>query len=325
MGQNTNIEWCDSTINPTSGCDGCELFQPGHQEKAVCYASHLHTGRLAKSLPDKYAADFSEVRMIPGRMRQAANWKDLRGAVRAEKPWLNGRPRFIFVGDMGDFLSDAVTDDYIVGEIFDAILSPAGRRHVWCLLTKRPERLARISREYFPLPDNCIAMTTVTNQATAELRVPELLKVQCRWRGLSCEPLRGAVDLTADGLSCGPCPVCSDGSRAEWDTGANACRRCEGTGRANGVLIDWVIAGGESGTGARPMHPEWARSLRDQCRVVGVPFFFKQWGEWAPGHNGKLPMQTLAPGVIVTRFGKRYLGRALDGRKWNGMPEISMP
>ena len=159
MGQHTNIEWCDSTINPTSGCDGCELFQAGKQATATCYASHLHTRRLARSFPDKYAADFSEVRMLAGRMEQAANWPDLRGKERPDKPWLNGRPRHIFVGDLGDFLSRGVPDDYIIREIIGNIVSPAGRRHFWLLLTKRPRRLAEISRRLpHGLPPNCMAI-----------------------------------------------------------------------------------------------------------------------------------------------------------------------
>jgi protein gp37 len=93
-------------------------------------------------------------------------------------------------------------------------------------------------------------------------------------------------------------------------------------------MIDWVIVGGESGPGARPMHPEWARSLRDQCTAAGVPFLFKQWGEWAPRHD----LQCNEPGIkgrvwhnfdpdtSVCNVGKKAAGRLLGGREWNEVP-----
>lgn len=311
MGRETNIEWCDSTINPTSGCDGCELFQPGHLPKATCYAAHLHVNRLAVAFPDKYASRFEEVRMIPGRMKQAAGWSDLRGTERPGKPWLNGLPRLIFVGDLGDFLSEAVTDAYVLNEIFGAIVSPEGRRHRWLLLTKRPSRLARIA-EQLPdgLPENCMAMTTVTNRATAELRVPELLKVRAHWHGLSCEPLRGLVSLyNVKGALCQ--------GWMEQDGGER-----EPVGFAG---IDWVICGGASGRNAAPMHPSWARVLRNECREAEVPFFFKQWGEWIPDPQGP-PAKAMAmasdwDGAGMVSAGKGSEGnRLLEGKSYNEMP-----
>lgn len=323
MGQHTNIEWCDSTINPTSGCDGCELFQAGKQATATCYASHLHTRRLARSFPDKYAADFSEVRMLAGRMEQAANWSDLRGTKRlgkiavkegengrAPKPWLDGLPRMIFVGDLGDFLSRDVHDGYILREIFGNICSEAGRRHFWLLLTKRPRRLAEISRKLSNgLPHNCMAMTTVTSQRVFQ-RIEELNDVRCQWRGLSLEPLWGPLGLVD--VEYGWPLLDSVGKPA----------------------IHWVIVGGESGqTGQRPpqpMHPAWVRTLRDQCTRNGAAFFFKQWGEWMPAaeaHNAGFvgssvhhPWGECHP--AMTKVGKQRAGRMLDGREWNEMPAL---
>ena len=111
--QTTKIQWCDSTINGSSGCDGCELW---NNKNRNCYAGIMHETRLAKSLPDFYTAHFSEVRMIPGRYARAANWKDLTGLARPEKPWLDGKPRHIFVGDMADTFSKAVTTEYLKQE-----------------------------------------------------------------------------------------------------------------------------------------------------------------------------------------------------------------
>jgi protein gp37 len=90
--------------------------------------------------------------------------------------------------------------------------------------------------------------------------------------------------------------------------------------------VDWVICGGETGPGARPMHPEWVRSARDQCRDAGVPFFFKQWGEWNPDNKGicrGIRTQKLE-GVVLYRIGKKAAGRSLDGEAWDEMPEGRM-
>ncbi len=303
MGKNTNIEWCDSTINGTSGCDGCELW---NTQTRTCYAGNLQTQRLSKSLPKLYSADFSEVRMIPGRYAQAASWSDLRGTERPQKPWLNGLPRMIFVGDLGDTFSRAVTDDFLTRELLGAITSKQGQRHFWLLLTKRPKRLASIAKKWGGLPDNVMAMTTVTSQNTASSRVSDLLEVPCKWRGLSCEPLLGPLEIfdTATGW-----PFYDlEGLRT----------------------LHWVIAGGESGPKARPMHPDWARSLRDQCTDANVPFFFKQWGEYqhfdASECRTDLSKDTLISGDLKTGFlrvGKAKAGRLLDGREHNGFPNLS--
>jgi hypothetical protein len=99
MGKETFIQWCDSTVNASTGCDGCELKQPG--KDGSCYSVPIHENRLAKSLPLLYDPDFHNVRIIPGRIPQAAKWSDLTGTVRPDKPWLDGLPRVIFVGDLG--------------------------------------------------------------------------------------------------------------------------------------------------------------------------------------------------------------------------------
>lgn len=135
--------------------------------------------------------------------------------------------------------------------------------------------------------------TSVEDQQTADERIPHLLKCPAAVRFLSCEPLLGPVDLTR-------LPV----GRNFID-----CLRCDFHGGQGSVIagppsgtgpVDWVIVGGESGPGARPMHPDWARSLRDQCVAAGVPYFFKQWG-----------------GVD-----KKSTGRIIDGRTWDEFPVV---
>lgn len=341
--EKTNIEWCDSTINGNSGCDGCELWNESNRS---CYAGNVHEKRWAKSLavthPHLYASSFDVVKMIPGRYAKAAAWSDLRGKDRPDKPWLNGKPRHIFVGDMGDFLSRDVTDEFLITELFGAISSPNGQRHVWQLLTKRPNRLARLSKMISGgLPPNCIAMTTATDQKTANLRVRQLLEVNCHWRGISCEPLLGPVNLY------------------------QATRTTVSTAK---LPIDWVITGGESGQTPRPAHPSWFRSLRDQCATGGVAYFFKQWGEWTQRCLLKFPegelfggsedFSKLDPGcekwpyvlrmcscggdtrtdagplpvcrcnesedLYVQKVGKKLAGRTLDGVIHNAFPQITL-
>jgi protein gp37 len=219
----------------------------------------------------------------------------------------------IFVGDMGDFLSRAVTDEFLLNELFGAMTSELGRRHFWMLLTKRPKRLAEISRR-MPggLPENCMAMTTATDQRTANVRVRQLLEVECQWRGLSCEPLLSEVRIKKEEL-----------------------RR-----------IHLVIGGGESGdkdADVWPTHPAWLRLLRDQCVAANVPFFMKQHGDWIP--SGMRPdvgksfpfgsclargaqLHQWGDGTVSFRVGKKRAnkagyGRLLDGREWNEMPPLA--
>jgi protein gp37 len=190
----------------------------------------------------------------------------------------------------------------------------------WLLLTKRPQNIVKM----LPSPDigapawgegwkNVWLGTTVENQEEADRRIPHLLAVPAVKRFLSCEPLLGKINLIS------------------WLPG-----------------VDWVICGGESGPHARPMHPDWARSLRNQCASAGVPFFFKQWGEWAPSY-GAINCNRRAVSVYdgsgfdistgvrarsidlfdscqMVRAGKKVSGALLDGVEhrafptWNDQP-----
>lgn len=192
--------------------------------------------------------------MIPGRIAEAARWGDLRGENRAGKPWLDGLPRCIFVGDLSDIMSAAVTDDFLEREIFAPMESDKGRRHIWMVLTKRPKRLADFSeRRPGGLPRNVIAMTSVTNQATAEARLPHLRRVQARWRGVSAEPLLGAVSL------------------APWLS-----------------WITWVIIGGASGDNAGQTPVEWIEALARESVGAACATFVKQLGSKPTNDGGAL-------------------------------------
>lgn len=268
MGKDTKISWCDSTINPVVGCDGCELHRAGTAESR-CYAASL-VGRYA-GCPG-WPASFALPQFFAGRIEQACHWSDLTGKTRPGKLWLNGYPRTIFLGDLGDVFTESLPIDWLA-----PYLSPMARAaHIWILCTKRPGR-ARQFFERYPCPPNLWLLTTVTGSATAH-RVAELLRVPgVAVRGISLEPMLGPVDLDACGAT----------GMELLDEDA-FCERA----------VDWLILGGESGPSARPMRPEWAQAIRDQCTREGIPFFFKAWGNQARGC-------------------------LLDDREWHQMPQVA--
>lgn len=158
----------------------------------------------------------------------------------------------------------------------------------WLLLTKRPERAARCAPWRDRWPTNVWLGTTVESQRWAERRIPTLAECGAPVRFLSCEPLLSPLDLRP------------------W----------------LGAGIHWVIAGGESGPGARPTHPRWFRDLRDQCVAARVPFHFKQWGNWTPlnGYQARGTIMQLSDGEKLIRLSKGEAGRALDGETWDQVP-----
>jgi protein gp37 len=179
----------------------------------------------------------------------------------------------------------------------------------WLLLTKRPENVHVFVPAAWLEPDrwptNVWIGTSVENQAAADARVPHLLRIPAAVRFLSCEPLLGPVDLSGYHDSC--------------DHFGGDCIY----GREGETEIDWVIAGGESGPNARPCHPDWVRGLRDQCAGAGIPFFFKQWGEWLPpDQDGAIVRgdQLLNATRNFMRVGKAKAGRKLDDREWSEFP-----
>lgn len=243
MAKKTKIQWCDSTVNPTLGCDGCELW---NVKTKRCYAGGM-TRRFGKTNPG-YATVFEAVEQAPGRMAEAAKWQDLTGIDRPNKPWLNGLPRHNFVSDMSDALSSEFDFEYLKTEIVDVVSSSLGQQHCWPWLTKRPSRMAQfsnwLSRKGIPWPNNLWAGTSVTTQKKTR-RIDHLLRVgdDQTIRFVSVEPQWGPVDLT------------------RWLPN-----------------LSWVIQGGESGKGAKPFDIAWADDGMQQCREHGVPYFLKQLG-----------------------------------------------
>ena len=252
MARNTPIQWCDDSVNPVMGCNGCELWTSTVNR---CYAGNLHKLRRNHK---GFASQFEVPETFPGRMHDASKAKDLAETDRTEKPWLDGLPRLIFVSDMGDALSQSIEFEYLRDEIIQAAESEKGRRHRWLWLTKRPGRMATfsdwLSKRGEDWPTNLWAGTSVTSP-DSDGRAKDLLSVgdDRTTRFLSVEPQLAAVDLTT--------------SISKYD---------------------WVIQGGESSVRgkARPFHTEWAKELQEVCVEAGVPYFLKQLGS-NPLRNGE--------------------------------------
>jgi protein gp37 len=295
MSADTPIEWT-VTIAPNGTRHKGMTFNPWWGCAKVSPAcKHCYAERLA--------ARFNRGEWTPNGDRAAASeagWAEpLKWDRKAAK--LGARLK-VFCASMADVFEDRADLDPLRERLWALI---AATPHLdWLLLTKRPDVMARWAMAH-PWPVNAWAGCTVESQEWADRRIPALLRVPAPVRFLSCEPLLGAVVL--QGLAPGE-SMQTDLYR-EWltVTGPSSYPYRENGG------IHWVIAGGESGPGARPPHPDWFRGLRDQCREARVPFHFKQWGEFAPVGDGF--------GVNVQRVGKHAAGRLLDNIEHNDYPK----
>jgi protein gp37 len=318
MGDNSKIEWTEASWNPVTGCDE---VSPGCDH---CYAKTF--AERWRSTPGHYFEQGFDLQLRPERLDQPLRW---------------AKPRRIFVNSMSDLFHDGIPDSFIA-QVFSVMAKTP--RHTYQLLTKRHGRMrSLLGRASFnttvldsapgttwPLPNVWLGVS-VENQQWANIRIPALLDTPAAVRWLSMEPLLGPVDLQdvpgfarqygCDGRHRGDgTPDCPRWSHHHHDD------RCS-------APLDWVVVGGESGPGARPMHPGWARSLRDECQSWGVPFFFKQWGAWAPtGWRGigqpsdprerfvGEPVDEFGHREVIARMAKTAAGRELDGRTWDQYP-----
>jgi len=333
----TSIEWVRNqdgsqgfTVNPIrfrnteTGKVGhyCEKVSPGCKN---CYASRMQKGPYLSGL------EFTTENKNRGELFFDKNV--LQQVLRRRKP------STFFWCDMTDLFGPWVPDDWIDRIAATCALTP-WHRHLW--LTKRAKRMWEWSKadERINVFDHIIAMSkdpdlpdsdaltdpdwpfanlglgvSAEDQERADERIPDLLVTSAAMRFVSVEPMLGAV--------------------ADFHVWRHATK------------IDWVIVGGESGPGARPMRPDWPRSIRDQCQTAGVPFFFKQWGEWSlecesfhkvsdhlyshktfAWNRDGTPYSALNPPLgsfpsqMMYRVGKKAAGRILDGRTWDEMPEM---
>lgn len=344
MGENSKIEWTDHTFNPWIGCT---KVSPGC---ANCYAER-DMERYGKA---KWGAGETRVRTAASTWAQPLKWD--RTAAKY------GTRMRVFCASLSDVFDPEVPIQWLADLM---VLIEQCRNLDWLILTKRPQEIeGRLHEAHAHIegikeswdereepscpassmlndwtagwPPNHIWLgTTVEDQKRADERIPALLKVPASVHFLSCEPLLGHVKIPKHFML--------------WE----ATRLDRLTLRHK---IGWIICGGESGPHARPMHPDWARSLRDQAQAAGVPFLFKQWGEWLPinqiedsnalywpapehdpeavrkcrvetgVHHVDAAFQPLeyadwnTGAMQVFRVGKQRAGRALDGRTWDEVP-----
>jgi len=331
MGATTDITWAEATWNAVYGCSPA----PGNKGCDNCYAKrwvHRFAGHQNKLGETSRAVENwdGNVRFMPERLIIPLKWRT---------------PKTIFANSLFDLFHPNIPDEWI-DKIFAAIC--AAHWHRYLILTKRTDRmrvylttpgryhrisqywsdlvqLAFIRNEYpklkpgmkpidpkKPVFPHVAFLASISTQADADRLIPDLLETPVAYRGVSYEPSLGKIDLqrpaphsceTEDCVRHGNCPP--------WMI----------------QLLDLVIMGGESGPKARPMHPDWARSMRDQCASAGVPFHFKQWGEFAPCPINPCEVDMVTDAVFkhgpghdgfVWRVGKKNSGRLLDGVEHNG-------
>lgn len=342
----SKIQWTDETWNVTTGCTrksaGCDN----------CYAVGM-TKRLAgiEATKEKYGGLVNEgkdhfngkVKIHPEVLKEPLSWR---------------KPRKVFVNSMSDLFHPSVPFEFI-DQVFEVIAK--NPRHIFQILTKRPKRMSEFFKwqgekikdlgfdsiptqsddplDYIDALPNAWLGTSVENQEAADERIPHLLNCPAAVRFLSCEPLLGPLNfrwtnyaVKASGLSYR--------GYLELHGSINQYESLKG--------IHQVIVGGESGHKARPMHPDWARSLRDQCQKAGVDYFFKQWGTWVSEFHPEADPSTMKTddsfvthtdrygkevdpqekaedyyGEYMIKVGKKKAGRKLDGREWNQSPTLN--
>jgi len=337
MAENTKIEWAHHTFNPWIGCT---KVGPGCDH---CYAEKE---RASTVLGVKWGANMPRHRTGDENWKKPGRWNK-----EAEREGVRYR---VFCASLADVFDNEVPDSWRI-DLLDLIHRTP---HLdWLLLTKRIGNAHHMlntaasnltggaptwwNAEAWP---NVWIGATICNPPEAARDIHKLLAVPAARHFLSLEPLLGPVDLTV---------IDVNGDAEIYPLrGTTDCVDGEGDPADDLPAIDWVIVGGESGPNARPMHPDWARSLRDQCQAAGVPFLFKQWGEWAEfypdlgeihsmetSEGKRLAAQcdgfisqagefvrymdeatTDSPYRGLSRIGKKAAGRLLDGRTWDEVP-----
>lgn len=337
MGVKTKIEWADASWNPVIGCS------PVSEGCLNCYAASMASRFCQKG-------GYYEGGAVPLTVPPGGGWWTGRTFRKIPKfsPLTARKPRTIFVCSMGDLFHESVPDEWI-DEVM-AVIALADK-HRYMILTKRPQRMQDyletsgrldniasaagwlmedgdnahdwvLTGRKWPMSNLALGVS-VENRETADKRIPILLQTPAAYRFVSYEPALGPVRLDKQWrkmINGSPAYPCTESYLFD---------------------LDLVIMGGESGPNARPMHPEWARSVREQCEAAGVPFHFKQWGEWHPEPLGFSEQRQAEPkhlcwvtpdgrfsdigigrmeddSLLMYRVGKKEAGRLLDGQEHNG-------
>lgn len=288
MSATTTIEWTERTWNPTTGCD---RISPGCEH---CYALTL-AARLKNMGQPRYQLDGNPhtsgpgfaVTLHPEALDEPHRWR---------------KPQIVFVNSMSDLFHARVPYEF-VERVWSTMAET--KRHRYQVLTKRPDRMARFVARLvarFGVLPNVWLGTSIESQAYVG-RARYLLQTPAAIRFLSCEPLLGSIDLA-------PVLWGTVGNTADYFRNGRLMHGGIGGQTISSRPLDavhWVIAGGESGHGARPCELDWLRSLRDQCQAAGVSFFLKQLGSVAMAAQG-------------VRGKGGHLDAVLDGRRWLEMP-----
>lgn len=369
MAEHSKIEWTDATWNPITGC---QIVSPGCTN---CYAMKLagtrlqhHPSRKGLTQDSKAGPVWTgEVRFNEVWLDQPLRWKRPRmifvcahGDLFADgvkDEWIDQifavmalSPQHIFQvltkrpERMREYLTEAHRQNMIAHAFIDLFLD---KKLPKSAITN--ERLpvvegpsdAEPDLKNWPLPNVWLGVS-VEDQTRADERIPILLDTPAAVRWISAEPLLGPIDVLPYLF------IYTHEDNARLSLGPNSDEpilpfRDPATTPAVDICIpriDWVVAGGESGQGARPMHPDWARSLRDQCASAGVAFHFKQWGEWVhpiefgmddpvimriqsdANHLGRTDEVAYLNGDALARVGKKHAGRLLDGITHDGFPQV---
>lgn len=302
MGAETKIEWCDKTFSPWVGC---AKISPACDH---CYA-------------ESWAKRSGMVQWGPSAARRRtseAYWRlPLKWDREAAKT--GTRPR-VFCASLADVFDNAVPQEWR-RDLFSLI--DMCRHLDWILLTKRIGNARGMLNsltlgfwDMSPWPHVWLG-ATICNQDEADRDVTKLLAIPAAVRFVSIEPMLGPIDMTrVKGVTQHSVDVLRGGAWdvPSWTPGF--------TNHSDMATVSWVISGGESGPAARPSHPDWFRSLRDQCAAAGVPYLHKQNGEWVSVSEveGRGDNYTFPDGATVRRVGKKLAGRALDGVVHDGFP-----
>lgn len=339
MAEKTKIEWTDSTLNPWIGCT---------KVSPACDHCYAEVSAPARTHAIVWGPKAERVRTKPGTWNLARRWNAQHQAFFRE----HGRRQRVFCASLSDVFDNAVPEQWRA-DLFELVMECD--KLDWLLLTKRVGNVAKMVPPSWlkpgGWPKHVRIGATIATQEDADRDIKTLVALGCpnflsmepllesvsiwRWLAPHCERHPGKLDTD------GKCEVCE--GRGIWGVGDDHLTEAEKAPIRKG--IDWVIVGGESGHGARPMNPWWARHLRDQCEKEGVPFLFKQWGEWTPGELAAHPEhkdggawrldqrgerwhaleeasmpEADRKEVRYLKVGKKLAGRMLDGRTWDGYP-----
>lgn len=309
-----------SKVSP--GCDNCYAERMAFRIAQMQLKNHGKNGYHYTEVSKLTSIGWTgETRLVYNQLNWPLVWKS---------------PRMVFVCSMGDLFHETVSHESLK-QVFQIIHD--NPQHIFIVLTKRPDRMAK----FFSLLKNGDVETnfpnvwlgvTAENQEQANKRIPILLQIPAAKRFVSIEPMLGPVDLTAI------CPAKIETISLNVLSGF-ATNQTQSF-RDGLPVLDWVICGGESGPKARPMHPDWVYSLREQCTSANVPFFFKQWGEWqaswgagnhlvnintgetVKGNHNDIRAWKIGGWEPVLRVGRKAAGDLLDERQYQEWPKINL-